>query len=339
MAHRRDRALARSVDRHSVHRRMAVAPRRGDAARARLHGRARARGWHAGVAGGGPARGDRRDEAARRGRRRGAETVRQGTRRHGSLLALGRTARRGRAEPARTPMNLPTVVTTEWLAAHLGEPDLRVIDATWYLPVLKRDAGAEYLTAHVPGAVYFDIDAVKDTSNPLPHMLPEASGFAAAVGALEIGDGDRVVVYGQKYLIASARVWWSFRVFGHDRVAVLDGGLPKWKAEGRPVEAGAVTPPPRRFTARARPELVRDLARMRANVDSRREQVVDARSLTAVSSAPSRSRAPDSAADASRAASACPTTVCLGARTARSRHRTRSARGSTRRMSTPAGPS
>jgi len=175
-------------------------------------------------------------------------------------------------------MNLPTVVTTEWLAAHLGEPDLRVIDATWYLPVLKRDAGAEYLTAHVPGAVYFDIDAVKDTSNPLPHMLPEASGFAAAVGALEIGDGDRVVVYGQKYLIASARVWWSFRVFGHDRVAVLDGGLPKWKAEGRPVEAGAVTPPPRRFTARARPELVRDLARMRANVDSRREQVVDARS-------------------------------------------------------------
>ena len=236
-------------------------------------------------------------------------------------------------------MNLPTVVTTEWLAAHLGEPDLRVIDATWYLPVLKRDAGAEYLTAHVPGAVYFDIDAVKDTSNPLPHMLPEASGFAAAVGALEIGDGDRVVVYGQKYLIASARVWWSFRVFGHDRVAVLDGGLPKWKAEGRPVEAGAVTPPPRRFTARVRPELVRDLARMRANVDSRREQVVDARSLTAVSSAPSRSRAPDSAADASRAASACPTTVCFGARTARSCHRTRSARCSTRRTSTPAGPS
>ena len=175
-------------------------------------------------------------------------------------------------------MSLPTVVTTEWLAAHLGEPDLRVIDATWYLPVLNRDAGAEYLTAHVPGAVYFDIDVIKDTTNPLPHMLPEASGFAAAVGALGVGEGDRVVVYGQKYLIASARVWWTFRVFGHDRVAVLDGGFPKWKAEGRPVESGAVTPRPGRFTARRRPDLVRDLARVRANVDTRREQVVDARS-------------------------------------------------------------
>src|SRR5437899_6433085 len=173
MAHRRDRALARSVDRHHVHRRMAVAPRRGDAARARLHRRARARGRLAGVAGGGPARGDRRDEAARRGRRRRAETVRQGARRHGSVLALGGAARRGRAEPARAQMSLPTVVTTEWLAAHLGEPDLRAIDATWYLPTLKRDARAEYVTAHVPGAVYFD-DAIKDTSNPLPHMLPDA---------------------------------------------------------------------------------------------------------------------------------------------------------------------
>jgi len=173
---------------------------------------------------------------------------------------------------------LPTLVSTEWLAAHLGESDLRVVDATWYLPSLKRDAGAEYLTAHVPGAVYFDIDAIKDTSNPLPHMLPTADGFAAAVSRLGIRDGDRVVVYGQKYLIASARVWWSFRVFGHDRVAVLDGGFPKWKAESRPAEAGTVTPAPGRFTARFRPELVRDLARMRANVDSRREQVADARS-------------------------------------------------------------
>src|SRR3989442_15420640 len=100
-------------------------------------------------------------------------------------------------------MTLPTVVTREWLAAHLGEPDLRIVDATWYLPMLKRDAGAEYLTAHVPGAVYFDIDAVKDTSNPLPHMLPDAGGFAAAVGALGIAGGDRVVVSGQTYLVAS----------------------------------------------------------------------------------------------------------------------------------------
>ena len=175
-------------------------------------------------------------------------------------------------------MTLPTVVGTDWLAMHLAEPDLRVIDARWYLPVLKRDAGAEYLVAHVPGAVYFDIDAVKDTRNPLPHMLPDADVFAAAVGRLGIGDGDRIVVYGQKHLIASARVWWSFRVFGHDRVAVLDGGYPKWMREGRRVEGGAVTPAPRRFSARFRPELVRDLGRMRANVESGREQVVDARS-------------------------------------------------------------
>jgi thiosulfate/3-mercaptopyruvate sulfurtransferase len=175
-------------------------------------------------------------------------------------------------------MTLPTLVSTEWLAAHLGEPDLRVVDATWFLPVLKRDAGAEYRTAHVPGAVYFDIDAIKDTGNPLPHMLPDADGFATAVGRLGIGDGDRVVIYGQKYLIASARVWWSFRAFGHERVAVLDGGFPKWKAEGRPWESGAISPAARRFRARFRPDLVRDLARMRANVDSRREQVLDARS-------------------------------------------------------------
>src|SRR3989442_9690961 len=154
MAHHRDRALARSVDRHHVHRRMAVAPRRGDAARARLHRRARARGRHAGVAGGGPAPGDPRDEAARPGRRRRAETVRQGARRHGSLLALGGAARRGRAEPARPQMSLPTVVTTEWLAAHRGEPHLRGIDATRDLPTLKPDARAEYVTPHLPRPGY-----------------------------------------------------------------------------------------------------------------------------------------------------------------------------------------
>jgi len=173
---------------------------------------------------------------------------------------------------------LPTVVGTDWLAAHLGEPDLRVVDATWYLPHMHRDAHAEYLEAHVPGAVFFDIDAIKDTGNPLPHMLPDAKVFAEAVGRLGIGDGDRIVVYGQRSMIASARVWWTFRVFGHDQVGVLDGGLPRWKAEGRALESAAVAVAPRRFTPRVRPELVRDLGRMRANVDTRAEQVVDARS-------------------------------------------------------------
>jgi len=170
------------------------------------------------------------------------------------------------------------LVSTDWLAAHLGDPDLRVVDATWYLPHLKRDARAAFVQAHIPGAVFFDIDAIADRKTTLPHMLPGAEGFGRAVGALGIGDGDRVVVYGAKNFIASARAWWTFHVFGHENVAVLDGGLPTWRAEGRPLEAGMPTPTPRRFAARFRPELVRDLDRMRANLERRAEQVLDARS-------------------------------------------------------------
>ena len=157
------------------------------------------------------------------------------------------------------PDALPALVSTAWLTAHLSDPDLRVVDATWYLPHLKRDARTEHRQAHVPGAVYFDIDEVKDTRNPLPHMLPAADEFARAVGALGIGSGDRVVIYGGRYGIASARAWWTFRVFGHEAVAVLDGGLPKWRADGRPLQAGEDTPTPRQYTTSHRPELVRDL--------------------------------------------------------------------------------
>jgi thiosulfate/3-mercaptopyruvate sulfurtransferase len=173
---------------------------------------------------------------------------------------------------------LPIVVSTDWLVRALGEPDLRVVDATWYLPHFRRDAHAEYLAQHIPGAVFFDIDAIADRATALPHMLPSPAVFARAVGALGIGHDDRVVVYGGRHLIASARAWWTFRVFGHDRVAVLDGGLPKWKAEGRPLEPGPGEPAPRSFAPRPRPALVRDLEQMRANVSSRREQVLDARS-------------------------------------------------------------
>jgi thiosulfate/3-mercaptopyruvate sulfurtransferase len=173
---------------------------------------------------------------------------------------------------------LPTVVSTEWLAARLGEPDLRVVDATFYLPHLKRDARAEFVQAHIPGAVFFDIDAIADPGTALPHMLPSAESFARAVGALGVGSGDRVVAYGGRNMIASARVWWTFRVFGHDRVAVLDGGARKWKAEGRPIESGMPEPTPRRFTAGFRKELVADFGRMRANLEMPREQVLDARS-------------------------------------------------------------
>ena len=170
------------------------------------------------------------------------------------------------------------VVTTAWLAERLHEPDVRVVDATWYLPTLQRDARAEFRQAHIPGAVYFDIDAVADRGRELPHMLPDAATFAEAAGALGIGDQDRVVVYGGKYLTAAARVWWTFRVFGHDRVAVLDGGFPRWRDEGRPVEAGEPRPTRRRFTARVRPELVTALDEVRRNLETRRAQVLDARS-------------------------------------------------------------
>jgi thiosulfate/3-mercaptopyruvate sulfurtransferase len=173
---------------------------------------------------------------------------------------------------------LPPLVDTEWLARHLGTSDLRVIDATWYLPHLRRDARAEFAQAHIPGAVYFDIDEIADRQSPLPHMLPSPEVFARAVGALGIGDGDRVVAYGGANLIASARAWWMFRVFGHDRVAVLDGGMPRWRAETRPLTADAPVPSARRFTARFQAALVADLGRVRASVGPGGEQVLDARS-------------------------------------------------------------
>lgn len=173
---------------------------------------------------------------------------------------------------------LPTVVTTEWLAKELGAPDLRVLDGTWHMPQLRRDARAEFAQGHIPGAAFFDIDAIADPTTTLPHMLPTAEAFAAAVGDLGVGSGDRVVVYDTRGVVSAARVWWTFRVFGHDSVAVLDGGLRAWKAGGRPLETGAPTPPRREFHARRRPELVRDLDAMRRNLATRAEQVLDARS-------------------------------------------------------------
>jgi thiosulfate/3-mercaptopyruvate sulfurtransferase len=170
------------------------------------------------------------------------------------------------------------LVTTEWLAKHLGEPDLRVVDGSWHMPQAKRDPAREFQDAHLPGAVFFDIDGIADTTSGLPHMLPSPEVFAHAIGALGIGGGDRVVIYDSRGVVSAARVWWTLRVFGHDAVAVLDGGLPKWRAEGRPVTSGAATPTPRQFTPRFRPELVRDVSQVKTNVVSRREQVLDARS-------------------------------------------------------------
>jgi thiosulfate/3-mercaptopyruvate sulfurtransferase len=170
------------------------------------------------------------------------------------------------------------LVTTEWLAKHLRDADLRVLDGSWHMPQAKRDPRAEFLEGHIPGAVFFDIDGIADHGTSLPHMLPGEREFADAVGALGVGDGDRVVVYDSRGVASAARVWWTFRAFGHDAVAVLDGGVPRWRAEGRPLEHGPATPPRRAFTARRQPALVRDLAAMRANLTTGDEQVLDARS-------------------------------------------------------------
>jgi thiosulfate/3-mercaptopyruvate sulfurtransferase len=170
------------------------------------------------------------------------------------------------------------LISTAELAAQLEAPDVRVVDATWFLPTVPRDARKEYDEAHIPGAVFFDLDDVSDPASPLPHMLPDAARFSSRVRRLGLGDGVRIVVYDNNRFSASARVWWMFRVFGHRDVVVLDGGLAKWRAEGRPVSDEPVRPSERHFTARLNHLLVRDLEQIRENLLSRREQVVDARS-------------------------------------------------------------
>jgi thiosulfate/3-mercaptopyruvate sulfurtransferase len=170
------------------------------------------------------------------------------------------------------------LVDTAWLAAHLDAPDVKVADATWFLPTMARDVRQEYAAAHIPGAVFFDIDDIADEASPLPHMLPDPVKFSSRMRRLGLGDGTRIVLYDNNKYSASARAWWMLRLFGHPDVAVLDGGLAKWRAEGRPVTDEPVTPKEAHFTARQNNLLVRDLEQMRANLLSRREQVVDARS-------------------------------------------------------------
>src|SRR5499433_4004232 len=169
------------------------------------------------------------------------------------------------------------LVSTDWLAEHLGAPDIVVVDGSFYLPAMQRDAAAEYLAGHIPGAVRFDIDAIADHSNPLPHMLPDATQFARDVGALGIADTDTIIVYDGAGLYSSPRVWWTFRLFGAEKVFILEGGLPKWQAERWPIEAGLVTRPPRKFTARMAPDLVAALPKIQSALADKSAQVVDAR--------------------------------------------------------------
>ncbi len=169
------------------------------------------------------------------------------------------------------------LVTTEWLAAELGKSDLRVIDATLFLPADGRDARAEFEAAHIPDAVFFDIAEISDTANPMPFMLPSPEKFASRAQALGLGDGCRIVVYDNSPYKSAARAWWMLTLFGAHEVAILDGGLAKWQAEDRPLESGKPVVRHRHFTVWADRSLVRDMAQMTENLRSKAEQIVDAR--------------------------------------------------------------
>ena len=167
---------------------------------------------------------------------------------------------------------------TDELARELDAPDLVIIDASWHMPAENRNAYEEYLAEHIPGAIFFDIDEIADTKSGLPHMLPPPEKFSSRMRSMGIGDGSRIVVYDSTGLFSAARVWWTFRVMGVDDVSVLNGGLPKWKREGRPLESG----PPRsrtarHFTARRNLDLVRDVSDIKALLKDRSAEIVDAR--------------------------------------------------------------
>ncbi len=168
------------------------------------------------------------------------------------------------------------IVSTKWLADQMSEPDLRIVDAPFYMPGDGRLPRDEFEKEHIPGAVLFDLEEISDHANPLPHMLATPDDFADAVGRLGISDSDRIVVYDHAGLLSAGRVWWNFRAMGHDEVYVLDGGLPRWIGEGRPIANGPVTSKPTTFTPVYRPALVRDLRQMEQALASG-VQVLDAR--------------------------------------------------------------
>jgi thiosulfate/3-mercaptopyruvate sulfurtransferase len=173
--------------------------------------------------------------------------------------------------------NEDPLVSTEWLAEHLSDPHVRIIDASFKMPGVTPRANEDYLNAHIPGAVFFDVDAVANRESSLPHMYPDAFQFAGDVAALGISDDDLVVAYDSGSWLAAPRAWWMFLSFGHRNTKVLDGGLKKWLLEGRAVESGDVAPRPGHLRAVFDPAFVRNKAQVLANVDARIEQVVDAR--------------------------------------------------------------
>ncbi|GHF73660.1 3-mercaptopyruvate sulfurtransferase [Seohaeicola zhoushanensis] len=171
-----------------------------------------------------------------------------------------------------------TLVSTDWLAAHIKDPDLRIIDASWYLPAANRDPKAEYAAAHIPGARFFDIDDISDHRSDLPHMAPPAEKFMSRLRAMGIGDGHQVVIYDGAGLNSAARVWWLFRLMGQNDVAVLDGGLPKWQAGGREIEDMPPMIRDRHMTVRVQNQLVRDVTQVSAASKLGDHEIIDARS-------------------------------------------------------------
>lgn len=170
------------------------------------------------------------------------------------------------------------IVETDWLAEHLEAPDLVILDGSWHLPGAGRDPKAEFRTEHVPGALFFDIDDLSDESSSLPHMLPSTVKFASRMKKLGVGDGTRIVIYDTHGLFSAPRVWWTFRAMGHDDVAVLNGGLKKWKAEGRPIEDGpAMRRPEVHYTPMMNASLIRDIDDIKQVVANNACQIADAR--------------------------------------------------------------
>lgn len=173
-----------------------------------------------------------------------------------------------------------TLVSTDWLQNHLKDPDLRILDASWYLPEAERDAKAEYDLAHIPGARFFDIEDISDHRSDLPHMAPPVEKFMSRLRAMGVGDGHQVVIYDGAGLMSAARVWWLFKLMGKDTVAVLDGGFPKWQAEGRQVEDMPPVVRDRHMTARFRNHLVRDVTQVSAASKIGDHAIVDARAAS-----------------------------------------------------------
>ncbi len=170
------------------------------------------------------------------------------------------------------------LVSAEWLRDAFERPDVVVLDASWHMPATRRDGASEFELGHIPGSAFFSIDGIADPASTLPHMVPTADTFAAAVGALGVGTGDHVVCYATDGIGTAPRAWWMFRLFGHERVSVLDGGLPAWTAAGGTLVKGPARPRPRAFQATFNPARIRDLTAVRANLQAATELVVDARS-------------------------------------------------------------